>query len=227
LRHDQNRPGGFTGGTRLTGTDRLGVNTFGGRLTGPAPLKTKYSLEGAVQTGKVGVARQRAGAWFSSLSRRWTVAGKPLDISGEYKFASGSKDPGDTSKSGTFDQLYAANHDKFGHEDLLGWRNLHNARSLATLGITKNFAVNFMYDSFWLASLRDGIYNGSGKLIAKSAKGDAGRHVGQEADLFGTYKYKHFTVGAGYGRFFSGEFIQHATAGVGPNYLYLFHTYSF
>jgi hypothetical protein len=227
LRHDQNRPGGFTSGNRVAGTDRLRVNTFGGRLAGPAPLSSKYSLEGAVQTGMVGPARQRAAAWFSSLTRRWTVAGKPLDISAEYKFASGSDDPADTSKSGTFDQLYAANHDKFGHEDLFGWRNLHNARTLAVLGITKSFALNFMYDSYWVASLRDGIYNGSGKLIARSAKGTAGRHVGQEADIFGTYKYKHFLVGAGYGRFFSGEFIRNATSGVGPTYLYLFHTYSF
>ena len=227
LRHDQNRPGGFALGTQAAGTDRLGVNTFGGRLAGPALFDSKYSLEGVLQNGKMGPARHRAAAWFSSLARRWTVDGKPLDVSGEYKFASGTKDPGDISNSGTFDQLYPANHDKFGHQDLFGWRNLHNVRALAVLGITKSFALNFMYDSYWLASLRDGIYNGSGKLIARSPKGDAGRHVGQEADIFGTYKYRHFLFGAGYGHFFSGEFIHNTTPGVGPTYLYLFHTYSF
>jgi hypothetical protein len=95
------------------------------------------------------------------------------------------------------------------------------------LGITKSFTLNFMYDTYWLASLRDGIYNSSGRLIARSPKGDAGRHVGQEADIFGTYKYRHFLIGAGYGHFFSGEFIHNTTPGVGPTYLYLFHTYSF
>lgn len=227
LRHDQNRPGGFTGGARAAGTDSLGVNTFGGRLTGPAWLGSKYSLEGALQNGRIGTARQRAGAWFSSLSRRWMVAGKPMDVSGEYKFASGSKDPADAAKSGTFDQMYPANHDKFGHEDLFGWRNLHNARSLVVLGITKNLKLNFMYDSLWLASVRDGVYNSAGKVIARSANGTAGRHIGQETDLFGTYKYKNFMVGAGYGHFFSGEVIRKTTPGVGPHYLYLFHTYSF
>jgi hypothetical protein len=226
LRHDQNRPAGFTGGSTAAGTDRLGINTFGFRLTGPAALGAKYTLEGAVQNGKVGPAGHRAGAWVATLMRRFKVDEKPLDVSGEYKFASGSGNPADTAHSGTFDQLYPANHDKFGHEDLFGWKNLHNARSLATFGLTKAFAVNVMYNSYWLASARDGLYNSAGKVIARSAAGRAGTHVGQEADVFATYKYKHFMLGAGYGHFFAGGFIRTTTPGAGPNYLYLFHTYS-
>jgi len=83
-----------------------------------------------------------------------------------------------------------------------------------------------MYDDLWLVCLKDGIYNGSGKLIVRSPTGTAGRHVGREADLFGTYKYKHFTFGAGYGHLFSGGFLQRTTPGVGPTYLYIFHTYT-
>jgi hypothetical protein len=227
LRHDQNRPGGFTGGSRAADTDRLGVNTFGFRLAGPVAKGVKYSLEAAFQTGHVGPADHRASAAFLSLSRRWMVAGKTLDVSGEYKFASGTRNPQDPSRSGTFDQLYPANHDKFGHEDLFGWRNLHNLRSLWTLGVTKSLALNFMYNSIWLASVRDAIYNGAGAPIARSAAGTAGRHVGQEADLFATYKYGPFLLGAGYGHLFAGRFIRNTTPGVGPAYLYVFHTYSF
>ncbi len=226
LRHDQNRPGGFTTGSRMLGTDKLEVNTFGMRWTGPLVAKAKYTVEGAIQNGKVGPARHGAGAWVTTLTRRWKTFGKPLDLSGEYKFASGTGNPGDTSRSGTFDQLYPANHDKFGHEDLFGWKNLHNIRAVATLGLTKGLALNVMYDNYWLASLRDGLYNSSGKVIARSAAGTAGRHVGQEADVFATYKYKHFTLGAGYGHFLAGPFIRATTPGAGPNYLYLFHTYS-
>ncbi len=216
LRHDQNRPGGFTGGSSRTGTDKLGVNTFGFRAAGPFAAGTKYSVEAAAQTGKVGPAQHRAGAWVASLSRRWTAGKRALDISGEYKFA-----------SRTFDQLYPANHDKFGHQDLFGWRNLHNARSLATYGVTKSLAMNFMYNSFWLASAREALYNGAGRPIARSAVGTAGRHVGQETDLFATYRYSHFQLGAGYGYFFKGGFIDKATPGVRPTYLYIFHTLSF
>ena len=111
--------------------------------------------------------------------------------------------------------------------DLFGWRNIHNARGLGTLGVTKSFAMNLMYNSWWLASPRDALYNASGKSVAQSASGVAGRHVGQELDVFGTYKYKRFTFGAGYGRLFKGEFIRNATPGVSPTYAYLFHTYAF
>jgi hypothetical protein len=226
LRHDQNRPGGFTAGSSKDGTDKLGVNTLGFRLAGPLSQGVKYSLEAALQKGTTGPAELSASAWYAALSRRWAIARKTLDLSAEYKYASGTENPADTKHSGTFDQLYAANHDKFGHEDLFGWRNIHNARSLTTLGVTRNFAISFLYDNYWLANLKDALYNGSGKLIARSATGVAGRHVGQETDLFGTYKHGHFTFGAGYGHFFSGQFIEKTTPGIGPTYLYVFHTYT-
>lgn len=226
LRHDQNRVGGFTGGSRLAGTDRLEVNTLGYRLAGPLTRGVKYSLEGAVQNGMIGPGHHRAEAWYSWIGRRWTVAGRDLDLGVEYKFASGSRNPTDPSQSRTFDQLYPANHDKFGHEDLLGWRNLHNLRSLDTYAVTKNFALNFMYDQFWLASARDGLYNSAGKIIAQSITGAAGQHIGQEADLFGTYKHGHFLFGAGYGYFLPGRFLQTTTHGISPTYIYIFHTYT-
>lgn len=226
LRHDQNRPGGFTGGSQVAGTDRLAINTLGFRLAAPLLWGVKYSLEGAVQNGMVAMAHHRAEAWFSWLGRRWSVAGRDLDASVEYKFASGARNPQDPSLSRTFDQLYPANHDKFGHEDLLGWRNIHNLRTLETYALTRNFALNLMYDQFWLASARDALYNGSGKAIARSADGSAGRHVGQETDVFATYKYHHFLFGAGYGYFAPGRFLQRTTPGLSPTYIYVFHTYT-
>jgi hypothetical protein len=227
LRRDQNRPGGFTAGTKAASTDKLGVNTFGARFFGPLTEQVSYNLELALQNGKVGAAGLRSAALDAWVKRRWKVAARPLDVTAEYKYASGTKNPQDTTHTSTFDQLYAANHDRFGHQDLFGWRNIHNARSLATYGITKALALNFMYDSFWLASARDGLYNGSGKSILRSADGTAGRHVGEETDLFATYKYKHFTFGAGWGHLFAGRFVRETSPGVSPTYAYLFHTYSF
>lgn len=227
LRREQNRPGGFTGGNRVLGTDRLTMETFGFRLTGPLAAGTKIAMEGALQTGKVGPAQHRGAAWVSSVSRSWTLDGKPLEASVEYKFASGNGNPQDPARSRTFDQLYAANHDRFGHQDLFGWRNIHNLRALATAGLLKNFALNVMYSGFWLASVRDALYSGSGKSIAISVNGTAGRHVGEELDVFGTYRFKHSVLGAGYGYLIKGQFMRNATPGVNPNYLYCFHTVSF
>jgi hypothetical protein len=222
LRHDQNRPGGFTGGNRVAGTDRLGVNTAGFRLAGPFGGGWRYSVEAAAQNGTVGAARHRAGAWYSLVGRKW----RALDVTAEYKFASGTANPKDASRTGTFDQLYPANHDKFGHEDLLGWRNIHNLRSLAAYEVRKGWTWNLMYDQFWLASACDALYSGSGGAIARSAGCAAGKHVGQEIDVFTVYKYKHFQVGAGYGYFAAGEFLRRTTPGVGPTYVYIFHTYT-
>lgn len=227
LRHDQNRIGGFTGGSTRLGTDRLGTTTYGGRFTLPLTSTIKFVAEGALQNGHTGPAMHRAGAGVGTITKRWMAANRPLEVSAEYKFASGTRNPQETNRESTFDQIFAANHDKFGHQDLFGWRNVHNARSLSTYGISKAFTANFMYDSIWLASSRDSLYNGTGRSIVRSANGTAGRHVGEETDLFFTYKYKHFMFGAGAGYLFQGEFIKQTTPGVSPLYSYVFSTYSF
>ena len=64
LHHDRNRPGGFTGGNRDLGTDQVAHNTLGFRLQGPTGLGLQYSIEAAVQKGRIGPASHRAGAWF-------------------------------------------------------------------------------------------------------------------------------------------------------------------
>jgi hypothetical protein len=83
-----------------------------------------------------------------------------------------------------------------------------------------------MYNQFWLASSCDALYNSAGRAIARSTSCTAGSHVGQEADVFTVYRYKHFQIGAGYGYFVPGGFLRRTTPGVGPTYLYIFHTYS-
>ena len=83
-----------------------------------------------------------------------------------------------------------------------------------------------MYNHIWLASACDSLYNSSGSSIARSAACSAGRHVGQEADLFGVYRYRHFQFGAGFGYFFPGRFLQLTTPGAAATYVYVFHTYS-
>ena len=219
LRHSQNKIGGWTG----AGT--LGTNTFGGRFYGPIPHGLAYSLEGAVQTGHLGLLTQRAYAWYSSLTKKTSLLDKPLSASIEYKVASGTR-PGSTD-SGTFDQLSPANHDKFGHEDLFGWRNLRTLRSLETLNVTRKFALNLMYDNHWLDSATDSLYNSSGAAISTSKTGTAGTHVGQELDSFVTYQYGNHLFGAGFGHFFKGQFVDLTTPHINPRYLYIFQQYSF
>jgi hypothetical protein len=208
LRHD------FAGG---------GITTFGARGAGPVVAGVRLSVEAAAQTGTVEPLAHRAFAWHSNVSRRWNLRW-PLDASIEYKYASGSRDP--ARRSGTFDQLYAANHDKFGHADLFGWRNIHNLRSLDTITIRK-LGVTFMYNNYWLASPRDALYSGQGRPIVRSTTGAAGRHVGQEADIYATYPWRGFLWGMGFAHFFAGEFVRNTTPGVNTRYVYIFQTYAF
>ena len=219
LRHSQNKIGGWTG----TGT--LGTNSFGGRLYGNLPGDFAYSFEGVGQSGHVGILTQRAWAGFAGASRKTTVLGRPLNLSAEYKVASGTG-PGQ-SNSGTFDQLSPANHDKFGHQDLFGWRNLRTLKSLETLSITKAFALNVMYTNNWLYSRSDSLYNSAGTVISTSKNGTAGTHVGQELDSFVTYKHGAHLFGVGGGHFFKGEFITGTTKNINPRYFYVFQQYSF
>jgi hypothetical protein len=184
------------------------VNMFGFRLTGTIARGWKYSAEG--------IAQSQGAGWFSGVSRRWNAGKGTVDVSAEYKFASRS-----------FDQFSPANHDKFGHQDIFGWRNMHNARWLATYSPVKALAVNLMYNHIWLASACEPLYGSAGRAIARSASCAAGRDVGQGMDLFAVYRFRHFQTGAGFGRFFPGEFLRQTTPAAAATYAYVFHAYSF
>ncbi len=200
------------------------TNSYGAHLFGPLPHAFRYNLEGIVQTGHIGPLSHRASAWSLQFGKRLSVGDKPLDLSVEYKYASGGSR---ADRSGTFDQLYPAAHDKLGHIDLLGWRNTRNWKALAVSNVTKSVTLNFMYDNTWLADRRDALYNLQGRPIARSATGTAGSHIGQEVDIFGAYKRSGLTVGAGYGYFFIGEFVRRMTPGASPHYAYVFQSYTF
>jgi hypothetical protein len=218
LRHSQNKIGGWTG----AGT--LGTNDFGARFYGPLPHKFAYSFEGIAQNGHMGLRDQRAYAWFAGISKPVKVGALPIDTSVEYKVASGSHF-GQTHSS-TYDQFTPANHDKFGHEDLFGWRNLRTFKTLETLHPTKALAFNVMYTQESLFSPSDALYSGSGSVIAISPKGTAGRTVGQELDGFATYSWGAHTFLAGFGHFFKGAFVMNTTPGINPRYFYIAQQYT-
>ncbi len=219
LRHDQNAPGGFPG------PGRLGINLYGSRWVVPLPRSFRITLEGVLQNGKVGLLPHRAAGGVVQIGYKTSIHKRPLDFANEYKYASGT-DPG-SGRSGTFDQLYPAAHDKLGHIDLLGWRNIHNIRSTTTLNTTKNWAWVLMYNSSWLANPRDALYNAQGRAIVRSADGTAGRYVGQEIDLYSNYQWGGLNISAGIGQFFPGTFVRRTTPGAFSRLLYLSTAYTF
>lgn len=219
LRHDQNRPGGFTG------DGSLGINVFGARWAVPLPRSFRFTTELVGQTGKAGASPHRAFGGVGLIGYKTTIFNKPVDFANEYKYASGT-DP-TTGRSGTFDQLYPAAHDKLGHIDLIGWRNIHNVRSLTTLTARKQWNWVLMYNASWLADRRDALYNAQGRPIVRSVNGTAGRWVGQEIDLYTNYQVWGMALGGGIGQFFPGAYIRNTTPGAHSRLLYLSFGYSF
>ena len=217
LRHSENKIGGWTS----AGT--LGTNNYGARFYGPLPARFTYSLEGIAQNGHLGTPEQRAYAWYAGVTRPFTVANMPLSVLVEYKEASGSHAGAD--HSATFDQLTPANHDKFGDQDLFGWRNLRTFKNLDILSLTRKLAMNVMYTNENLFSATDALYNSSGSKIAISANGTASTHVGQELDGFLTFSIGHHNFQAGVSQFFKGQFVQDTTPGINPRYFYISQEY--
>ncbi len=218
LRHHQNRPGGFNG------VGRLVTNSYGSRWFGPIAHGFRYTAEGVVQTGEIGRVPHRAYAWVVQGARQVTWLRKPLDISAEYKYASGGSR---SDRSNTFDALFPAAHDKLGHGDFLGWRNVRNVKVFATWSVTKSLTVMAMYNNSWLADARDAVYNAQGRALARAPLGNAGTHIGQEADIYFAYKKSGWSMGAGFGHLFAGEFIHNATPGKSPQLAYVFQSYTF
>lgn len=218
LRHSENKIGGWT----AAGT--LGTNNYGARFYGPLPARFSYSLEGIAQNGHSGLLSQRAYAWYAGVSRPTRFWNLPVDSLVEYKEASGSHF-GETHSS-TFDQLAPANHDKFGHIDLFGWKNLRTFKTLETLHPTKALAFNVMYTNESLFSASDALYSSSGGKIAISTHGTSGRGVGQELDGFATYTWGAHTLLAGVGHFFKGGFVDATTPGINPRYFYIAQEYT-
>lgn len=218
LRHSQNKIGGWQG----AGT--LGSNNYGARFYGRLPGDFKYSLEGIGQNGHSGALDQRAYAWFAGGSRQVKLASMPIDLSAEYKVASGSH--AGEKHSATFDQLTPSNHDKFGHMDLFGWKNLKSFKTLEVAHLTPALDFNLMYTRHNLFNAADALYASSGTKIVISSQGTAGRYVGQEVDGYATYKWGAHTFYAGVGHFFKGSYVERTTPGINPRYFYLAQQYT-
>lgn len=211
--------------TALPGkTDR---KVYGVRFLGKLPHNLDYNIEAVGQTGSVGSDDVSAAASHVALGYTIAAMKKKPRVVAEYNYASGDKTPGD-GRQETFDQLYPTGHDKLGLADQVGWKNIHDLRTGIELKATPKLTVMAFYHSWWLASTRDALYNAGGTAIARVSAGTAGRHVGQEASIQGTYALNPTTsIGAGYANVFPGTFLKNATPGKQYRLPYVMLTYAF
>ena len=191
--------------------------TVGVRFAGKLPWALDYSLEAIEQNGSYAGDAIAAWATHSLLGYTLPVPLQKVRVYGEWNQASGDKALKDGRHQG-FDQLYPAAHDKLGFADLFGWSNIQHFRSGFEYKAHPRLTILAATNGYWLQSATDGVYNLSGRLIARSTTGMAGTHVGTEFDLQGKWTVRPGSVVfAGYGRLLPGEFLKHTTSGLSYN----------
>lgn len=219
LGHSQNIPAGFAG------PGRLQTFSYGGRLAGAAGKPWLYDLELIGQTGEIAY-KPHSAFGTNLMATRKSAFVAPLDLVFEYKYASGTSDP-KASRSNTFDQLYPANHDRFGHADMFGFRNISTVRWVNRVRWGKHTTINVAYANNWVAQAKDGLYDLLGKLYASPPASNTSTHVGQELAIYSMTRVGRFQFGAGYAYWWIGDYARAATPGASPQYLYLHQSFVF
>jgi len=208
------------------GPGTLDQVTTGARLSGSLAAGVDYVVEMDIQRGSLGAdsIRAWAGHW---QARRLLAAAMPAHLTGEYNYASGDSNPADGIR-GTFDQLYATAHEKYGLADQVGWRNIHHVRAGFDVSPAKATPVAVNYHTYWLAERRDALYSASGASIARVAAGAASTRVGQELDVqVSRALFAQLSLTAGYSHLFAGPFLKQASPGASYSGPFVMATYVF
>jgi hypothetical protein len=183
---------------------------LGFRVGGPIAKAVSWEAEQVVQTGHYGGDDLQAFGTHAAVS--WTIGKSALKpkATADFNYASGDKNSKD-AKRGTFDQMYASSHAKWGLGDLVGWRNMQHAALKFEFSATKRLKVNSAVNHVWLATAQDGWYAGSGTRVVLNRKATS-RDLGWEPDIYGAYTLtKDVTIGVGAAVLFGGGFVKQST----------------
>lgn len=198
----------------------LDLKTLGLRWAGKLGKTLDYAADYSRQLGlsagdPIRAWSARALLGYTLTSRRY----RPRFYT-EWNHASGDADARDGMR-GCFDPLFPSGHDRLGLTDLFTWSNLVQWRTGLGLALQPKLTAGVSYSSSWLASASDWLYIG-GKPLVRHADGSGGTHIGHQADVQAAWTASPATqLLAGYGRLFPGGFLQHTTAGVPYNIVFL------
>lgn len=183
--------------------------------TGGFDLET----EGAYQFGHVGGADISAGMVSTVLGfappgvrfapRVW--------VGGDW--ASGDDEVG--GDTALFDQLFPLGHAYFGYIDLVARQNVVAASTGISLKPLPPLTTELTYHYFRRAARGSGAFNAGGAQYRAPLAG-AALELGQEIDLFTTYRFgAHTVLGVGYSHFFPGKFIEQTGPSENVDFTYL------
>ncbi|MEW5764220.1 MAG: alginate export family protein [Acidobacteriota bacterium] len=174
------RDGGRTPG-ELGGEFRSRIPTYGGRLLWAPGAGLELALESAWQTGERGPDRHRADA--QSLRVTWTLPSDAgVALGAEWNRASGDEDPLD-GRSGSFDNLFPTNHNKYGLMDYHNWSNLREVKIFGSVLIREKVRLEVEVHDFRLDSPTASWTSAGGALMGRDPSGGSGGRVGREVDL--------------------------------------------
>jgi len=202
------------------------IYTVGGRVKSkPGELgHWDYSVEGAYQFGDFAPTttadRLTQNAFMFALQGGYTFADlwatPRLGI--EYDYSSGDNNPTD-GNHGTLDNLYPTNHKFYGYMDFFSLQNIQDLHSSLQIKPTKQLTLSLDGHNFWLANDNDYLYTVGGTPRTTGGYGihpNYSAFVGSEIDVVASYAITRFAqLEAGYGHFFTGEYIRQTLDGHG------------
>ncbi len=206
---------------------KLDTKTFGTRVVGRQGKQTEYVMEMIGQTGSWGLDAVGSWAGHWRVVRTLSTDRRVPRLRFEYDYATGDSDPAD-GRHQTFELLYPTPHDKLGLADQVGWKNIHHLGGVGEWLPNRSLTLQVKFHEWWLASLRDGVYNAGGVLISRDPSGQSGRHVGHEVDLQALGNVgKQLKLGGGVGHVFPGGFLRRTTPGRAYTFPYVMLTWAF
>jgi hypothetical protein len=180
------------------------ITTLGARWSGGPPEKLDgfdYDGEFAWQTGTVrgrvlgsgvfsifpGPAWLDHNAWALHTGAGYTTKapGFPLRFYGEFNYATGDKNPGDTSDE-SFLNLFPTNHKFYGGMDVFAWKNMREFALTAAATLSKQTKLRVEHHLFALANTNDAWFRANGVTAVRAltpATRTVSRDAGQETDL--------------------------------------------
>ena len=206
---DRNR---VNGEIAVSAINNIGINTYGFNYTKKFNKKIEANIETAIQTGDWGPEKHRASA-FHAGAKYNTLSKLNYSIIIEYNEASGDKNPID-GEHGTFNNLFATNHAKYGYMDLAGWQNMKEIAVRNEFNIQKDLKAKLNYHIFKLQNSKDAWYKANKSVFdaRRDASGASGNDIGSEIDLVLTKKVNaNLEIEAGVSKFKAGDFVKKTT----------------
>ncbi len=212
-RHDAT----FDQGTKNELRHSIGTRAFG-EFSG-----LDYNFEALVQWGEFGSGEIRG--WTVASDTGFTFEDLPLSprIGLKANVQSGDRDPDDSSLE-TFNPLYPRGK-YFGETGTLGPVNLRDLHPTLRVHPTDRVTLDAGWVFYWRQSLDDGVYDNGTNVLA-SGVGTSERRIGSEVSFTLDWSLgRHVSVGAAYGHFFDGPFLQEV--GLGRDIDYASATFTF